>query len=98
MATILGGLADALVAELEAPQVQSDMEALIASGEVKLEDLVLAGIQSLPKPGGLLGMFAPAVVAAEENYVKTVVAKYTPAEIVAALIPLAQAEAKRLGG
>ena len=76
------------------------IQAAIASGEIDIEGMVTKLITSIPKPGGIAGAIEDpieaAVFAAATAYLKSLVAKYTPSQIVAFAVTLLQAEAARL--
>lgn len=78
------------------------IEAAITSGEVDIQGAVTKLLATIPKPGGVEGMVVDpieaAVFAAATAYLNSVLAKYTPAQIVAFGVGLLQAEAARLNG
>jgi hypothetical protein len=76
------------------------IQASIASGELDLQGVVTKLVASIPKPGGIAGAIeAPietAIFAAATAYFNSLLAKYTPSQIVAFFVGLLQAEAARL--
>ena len=97
---VVGEFADAAVAAFETQKPA--VEALIASGEVKLEEAVANVLKNLPKPSGIQGALVAPLEAAFESaalaYAQTVVAKYGADALYTLLDVQLHVWAKQLGG
>lgn len=95
--TIVGEIADALVAALLSAPAQAELLAAVTAGEVEITKLADDAINSA-KGAGILGVVIAAAKGTVETEFNNEVAAFPPAKIVALITAAAVKEAKNLGG
>mgnify|MGYP001554621143 FL=1 len=93
----VGLIADFVLNVIESPQAQAELTTLATSGEAALKTAI-TDVLNNAKPTGIVGVVWPALKGSIGAYADSLIAKYTPEQIVAFLTKEAQLEAKALGG
>lgn len=96
MSNVVGGIADALVAAAEANK--SEVLAALTAAEGGVEAAIVAVIQNLPMPGGIIGIAFPAIKGSLEAEVAKLVQANGPEIVFDFLDAEAHALAQKLGG
>lgn len=95
--SVPGIVADFVLNVIESPAVQAELTVLATDGEAALKNAIVNVLKNA-KPGGAIGVIYSALEGSIEAYADSMIAKYTPAEIVAFLTNEAKLEAAKLGG